>query len=66
MYNIEPFRGAVRQGDWKLVWRSLLPSKIELFNIADLFELDAGLSIDSDWQSLMALGAALRNDKVKV
>lgn len=35
VYGIEPFRGSVRHGDWKLVWRSLLPSKLELFNIAD-------------------------------
>jgi arylsulfatase A-like enzyme len=35
VYNVEPFRGAVRQGDWKLVWAILLPSKIELFNLAD-------------------------------
>ena len=34
VYDIEPFRGAVRQGDWKLGWRSVLPSKVELFNIA--------------------------------
>jgi arylsulfatase A-like enzyme len=34
VYNIEPFRAGVRQGDWKLVWRSILPEKIELFNIA--------------------------------
>jgi arylsulfatase A-like enzyme len=34
VYNIEPFRGAVRQGDWKLVWRTLLPSSVELFNLA--------------------------------
>jgi arylsulfatase A-like enzyme len=34
VYNVEPFRGAVREGDWKLVWTSLLPSKIELFNLA--------------------------------
>ena len=27
------FRGAVRKGDWKLVWQSTLPSKIELFNL---------------------------------
>jgi hypothetical protein len=24
----------VRQGDWKLVWRTLLPSSVELFNLA--------------------------------
>jgi arylsulfatase A-like enzyme len=34
VYNIEPFRGGVRQGEWKLVWRSLLPESVELFNIA--------------------------------
>lgn len=33
VYNIEMFRGAVRQGDWKLFWRTTLPSRIELFNI---------------------------------
>ena len=34
VYNVEPFRGAVRQGDWKLVWHTLLPSSVELFNLA--------------------------------
>jgi arylsulfatase A-like enzyme len=34
VYNIEPFRGGVRQGDWKLIWRTPLPSAIELYNIA--------------------------------
>jgi arylsulfatase A-like enzyme len=34
VYNIEPFRGALRQGDWKLVWRTLLPSSVELFDLA--------------------------------
>ncbi|TAK49060.1 MAG: sulfatase [Xanthobacteraceae bacterium] len=34
VYNIELFRGAVRKGDWKLVWRTVLPAKIELFNLA--------------------------------
>ncbi|MBL9149552.1 MAG: arylsulfatase [Phycisphaerae bacterium] len=33
VYNIEPYRAALRQGEWKLVWRTLLPSKVELFNI---------------------------------
>jgi arylsulfatase A-like enzyme len=33
VYNIEPFRGGVRQGDWKLIWRTPLPSAIELYNI---------------------------------
>jgi arylsulfatase A-like enzyme len=35
VYNIEPFRGGVRRGDWKLVWRTPLPSSLELFNIAE-------------------------------
>jgi arylsulfatase A-like enzyme len=34
VYNIEPFRGGLRQGDWKLIWRTPLPSSIELYNIA--------------------------------
>jgi arylsulfatase A-like enzyme len=35
VYNIEPFRGGLRKGDWKLVWRTPLPSAVELYNIAD-------------------------------
>src|SRR5262247_4057913 len=34
VYDIEPFRAAVRKGDWKLVWRTVLPSEVELFNLA--------------------------------
>lgn len=34
VYNIEPFRGAVREGNWKLVWKTLLPSKVELFDLS--------------------------------
>jgi arylsulfatase A-like enzyme len=34
VYNVEMFRGAVRKGEWKLVWRTTLPSKLELFNLA--------------------------------
>ncbi len=34
VYDIEPFRAALRDGDWKLVWQATLPSSIELFNIA--------------------------------
>lgn len=33
VYNVEMFRAAVRQGDWKLVMRSTLPAKLELFNL---------------------------------
>src|SRR5262245_10258387 len=35
VYNIEPMAGAVRQGDWKLVWKATLPQRIELFNLAE-------------------------------
>lgn len=34
VYNLEPFRAGIRQGDWKLVWRSPIPSAVELYNIA--------------------------------
>ncbi len=33
IYNIEPFRGALRQGDWKLIWRTMLPSSVDLYNL---------------------------------
>jgi arylsulfatase A-like enzyme len=35
VYNIEPFRGGLRRGDWKLLWRTPLPSALELYNIAE-------------------------------
>jgi arylsulfatase A-like enzyme len=35
VYDIEPFRAAVRKGEWKLVWRATLPSQIELFHLAN-------------------------------
>jgi arylsulfatase A-like enzyme len=35
IYNVEPFRGAVRQGDWKLIWRSLIPTSADLYNLAE-------------------------------
>lgn len=35
IYDIEAFRAAVRKGNWKLVWQATLPSKVELFNLAD-------------------------------
>lgn len=35
VYDVEPFRAAIRDGDWKLVWRTALPSQVELFNLAD-------------------------------
>ena len=35
VYNVEPFRAAIRQGDWKLVWRAVLPSSVELYHLAE-------------------------------
>jgi arylsulfatase A-like enzyme len=35
VYDIEPFRAALRKGDWKLVWKTTLPSRVELFNIEE-------------------------------
>lgn len=35
VYDVEPFRAAVREGDWKLVWHARLPSRIELFDLAN-------------------------------
>src|SRR5262249_20855325 len=35
IYNIEPFRAAVRQGDWKCIWRSLIPTSVDLYNLAE-------------------------------
>lgn len=34
VYNIGPFFAGVREGDWKLVWKTPLPSQVELFNLA--------------------------------
>jgi arylsulfatase A-like enzyme len=34
VYNVEPYRAGVRQGEWKLVWHTTLPSKVELFDLA--------------------------------
>ncbi len=35
VYNIEPFRAAIRQGDWKLIWRTTLPQSVDLYNLAE-------------------------------
>lgn len=35
VYNIEPFGAALRQGPWKLVWKAVLPAKVELFHLGD-------------------------------
>ena len=34
VYNVEPFRAGIRQGPWKLVWRTPLPESVELFDLA--------------------------------
>lgn len=34
VYNVEPYRAGVREGDWKLVWRTPLPEAVELYDIA--------------------------------
>ena len=36
LINVEPFRGAIRKGNWKLVKIALLPGKIELFDLAKI------------------------------
>ena len=33
VYNIEAFRAGIREGDWKLIWRTPLPETVELYNI---------------------------------
>ena len=33
IYNVEPFRAGVRQGNWKLIWRTSLPAALELYDI---------------------------------
>jgi arylsulfatase A-like enzyme len=33
LINVEPFRGAIRKGNWKLVKIALLPGKTELFDL---------------------------------
>lgn len=44
--NVEPYRGGLRQGDWKLVWHAMLPSRVELFDLAkdpgEAHDLSAG------------------------
>lgn len=35
LLNVEHFRGAIRAGEWKLIVRATLPSKFELFDIAN-------------------------------
>jgi len=34
VYNVEPYRAGVRQANWKLVWTTLLPPRVELFDLS--------------------------------
>ena len=34
VYNVEPYRAGVRKGNWKLVWTTLLPTHVELFDLS--------------------------------
>ena len=34
VYNLEIFRAGIREGDWKLVWRTPLPQGVELYDVA--------------------------------
>lgn len=34
VYNVEPFRAALRMGDWKIIWRNMLPTSVDLYNLA--------------------------------
>jgi arylsulfatase A-like enzyme len=34
MKTTRSFRAAIRQGDWKLIWKTLLPASVELYNLA--------------------------------
>jgi arylsulfatase A-like enzyme len=35
VYNVEPYRAGVRKENWKLVWTTLLPPSIELFDLSN-------------------------------
>ena len=34
VYNVEPLMAGIRQGRWKLVWKTSLPAQVELFDLA--------------------------------
>jgi arylsulfatase A-like enzyme len=49
IYNLEPFRAGIRQGDWKLIWRTPLPQIVELYDIAkDPYEKSNVASVHPD------------------
>jgi arylsulfatase A-like enzyme len=35
VYNVEPYRAGVRKENWKLVWTTLLPGNVELFDLSN-------------------------------
>ncbi len=34
VYNVEPYRAGVRKANWKLVWTTFLPQRVELFDLS--------------------------------
>jgi arylsulfatase A-like enzyme len=57
VYDIQPFRAGLRQGDWKLVWRTPLPQAVELYDIAkDPSEKDNVAAANPDRVGLMCPG----------
>lgn len=34
-HNLEPFREAARQGEWKLIWTTKLPCEVELYYLGN-------------------------------
>jgi len=67
IYDIEPFRSAVREGDWKLVWRTVLPSQIELFKLAQVPAEKTNLAekYPEKVKALQAKAEALAKDSAK-
>ncbi len=67
VYTIEPFRAALRQGDWKLVWRTWLPERVELFNIAQDPKEETNLAAGHPKQvaELQARAVALSQEAAK-
>lgn len=58
VYNVEPTQGALRDGQWKLVWQAVLPPVVELF------DLDADPSEATDLSAQNPAKVAELQDKV--
>jgi arylsulfatase A-like enzyme len=67
VYSIEPFRAALRQNEWKVIWRTLLPSRVELYRITeDPFEkTDVAAQNPEKIAALQARLEALAMESVK-